>query len=759
MNVYEQVLSKLKDDDRILACALGGSRSTQQQTTSSDYDIFCIVKDSEFEAFKRQFVSTLESIENIIFAVKSDYQENMGYIFKALSLGGDSFDIRIIPLARIDEMAIRSTNIVLFDTENIYQNHVDIANDSLYDPSTIQEKRMNDYLKLCIFEYLQLQKAIINNDYSFAVCSLERIKTYYIRYIRAFLGVAPKPYHFPEKRYDFDIDPLYKNKYIIDGKMDTLINVCNVLFSDIFRVSTEKKILKTIFKDKVKYTSPVKIVFLDMEYDRDELNEPINIYVLLQCLSNDVTDNVDIQTICRQTDNEDESQVEIIDNADILLISSKVSTENVLDKIIEKYKKKPVILGGIVANHRYDDIISKYENVICVIGEGETNIDSILRHFIFYREYTAFKEALRIHDVPNLYFKWDGKVIATKRCYSDLLQVRKKPLFHPSIKDIIIKKGMARIEGSRGCPWNKCSFCVIKWKYNGRQWAEFPIEYVVDEIVHLSEQGIKTLYFTDEDFFGSLEHTTKLFSKILEHKNKGSINSKIKFWGSTSVLTLKSFGSTLHQTLKMLISAGVQGLFIGIESGSDSQLKRFNKGVTAQENSEILAILMMYGFIVDAGFIMFDPEVTINEIAENMVFIKETHLSTSTSRLAKKLRVVSHTDLHAKYISINLPLIYRGFDINLDYQFINQDVRIIIKWLDEIGKKISSETHYLQANIRGDSEKWNDPESVNKLIFLRNIEYSFIDKCLIYYKQHKKLNNSAVESIYRDIVVKLKGNL
>jgi hypothetical protein len=33
-----------------------------------------------------------------MMAVQTDYQENMGYTFKALSIDGANFDIRIIPL-------------------------------------------------------------------------------------------------------------------------------------------------------------------------------------------------------------------------------------------------------------------------------------------------------------------------------------------------------------------------------------------------------------------------------------------------------------------------------------------------------------------------------------------------------------------------------------------------------------------------------------------------------------------------------------
>lgn len=58
-----------------------------------------------------------------------------------------------------------------------------------------------------------------------------------------------------------------------------------------------------------------------------------------------------------------------------------------------------------------------------------------------------------------------------------------------------------RLEGSRGCSWNKCSFCCIGAKYADSNWNGFSIDKIITELVELSEYGFRSPYFTDEDFF------------------------------------------------------------------------------------------------------------------------------------------------------------------------------------------------------------------------------------------------------------------
>ena len=156
---------------------------------------------------------------------------------------------------------------------------------------------------------------------------------------------------------------------------------------------------------------------------------------------------------------------------------------------------------------------------------------------------------------------------------------------HIFAKRINDAKGCVRMEASRGCPWNNCSYCVLKMKYCGSKWRPYPVEKVIEEMKNLSADGVKTVYFTDEEFIsGDYDRMEQLADKIISAKKCGEISQDFNFAASTSVKAL--FGKycdrpitqeRINAVLLKLKEAGLRSLFLGIESGSDSQLRRYCK--------------------------------------------------------------------------------------------------------------------------------------------------------------------------------------
>jgi radical SAM superfamily enzyme YgiQ (UPF0313 family) len=72
-----------------------------------------------------------------------------------------------------------------------------------------------------------------------------------------------------------------------------------------------------------------------------------------------------------------------------------------------------------------------------------------------------------------------------------------------------------------------------------------------------------------------------------------------------------------------LKEAGLRRVFIGIESGVQEVLDRLKKGVTIAENLEALGILKRLGLNMAIGFIMFDPDTKLEDIMDNIAFLKE----------------------------------------------------------------------------------------------------------------------------------------
>lgn len=234
---HTNVINKLVECPDILAVALGGSRARGTHRKDSDYDLFCVIVDANFASFRNSFRLFLEDIPDVLISAEVSYLENWGYLFKAIDNQNISYDISIIPRSRISEMGVRSTNIVIKDTDGLYQACIDHADDECFKVSNIETRHLLDYSALFGFESIRLDKAIKNKDYWYAVRCLERMKNYLIRCDRIQQETFSKTCSCPEREYA-DIDDCIKKAYSIDGTLESLDHTGRklmILFAEIIQ--------------------------------------------------------------------------------------------------------------------------------------------------------------------------------------------------------------------------------------------------------------------------------------------------------------------------------------------------------------------------------------------------------------------------------------------------------------------------------------------------------------------------------------------
>lgn len=168
----------------------------------------------------------------------------------------------------------------------------------------------------------------------------------------------------------------------------------------------------------------------------------------------------------------------------------------------------------------------------------------------------------------------------------------------------------AFISSARGCP-KRCSFCsiiVMSPKYRTRS-----VSSLMNEIIELHKQdAFGHIDFLDPntlaDFRRSLEFSRELYAW----------NPGVTWSGTATADTIAAHESVINE----IGSLNCLFLEVGIESGSDSVLRRFNKRTTVAQNLRTLQILERAGIDIELDFIMFDPETTLHEIQENMTFLK-----------------------------------------------------------------------------------------------------------------------------------------
>jgi len=173
------------------------------------------------------------------------------------------------------------------------------------------------------------------------------------------------------------------------------------------------------------------------------------------------------------------------------------------------------------------------------------------------------------------------------------------------------------LQGSRGC-YGGCTFCYINPFYGqGSQWRGRTPENIIAEIDELiAKYKIKEFYFTDPNFFGPGERgqqrALRLASLLKSRKIRFGIEARV---------------NDIHdETVSALVEAGLHHLLIGLESGSDSSLKRINKMTTVAQNERAIRILRKHGIEPNIGFIMFEPDSSLEDIRVNFEFLRRNDL-------------------------------------------------------------------------------------------------------------------------------------
>lgn len=188
-------------------------------------------------------------------------------------------------------------------------------------------------------------------------------------------------------------------------------------------------------------------------------------------------------------------------------------------------------------------------------------------------------------------------------------------------------QGTVTILASRGC-YNHCSFCPVPSFYNkGALWRGRSPENIAEEITGLVDQGAKEFYFVDPNFIGPGKSGKKRILKLMDLIRP----MNIKFGMETRP------GDLDDEILESLVSSGFNSLLMGVESGSGRVLGSINKSSGAGEAEKAIALCRKHGIEPEIGFLMFVPDSSVNDLRDNIIFLKENLLLDRLERTANLL--------------------------------------------------------------------------------------------------------------------------
>ncbi len=144
------------------------------------------------------------------------------------------------------------------------------------------------------------------------------------------------------------------------------------------------------------------------------------------------------------------------------------------------------------------------------------------------------------------------------------------------------------LQVTHGCAWNKCTFCEM---YTTKKYSVKPLSTIKKELRILAEINptAKRLFIGDGDLF-SVDFTT-IIETLECIKVQLPQVKRISTYASSRALNR----FTVEQ-LQAIRNAGLELLYVGLESGDDEVLRLMNKGTTAAGQVEACTKAKSVGF-------------------------------------------------------------------------------------------------------------------------------------------------------------------
>jgi len=305
-------------------------------------------------------------------------------------------------------------------------------------------------------------------------------------------------------------------------------------------------------------------------------------------------------------------------------------------------------IGGSVFTRLINEVrknkqlFSVFDSVI--VHEGETALLNLINHL---------EKKFDIRDIPNLIYK-DDLEIKVNSLSSVGEDINSLPT--PFFEDLPLDKYLSPeliipILSSRGCYWNRCTFCDHGYGYSGK-FRPRDVDLLFNDIKTLKDK-YNSSYFTFQDEGLAPKMMVALSDKLIESKMEISWLADSRFEPSFS----KAVG-------KKLSLAGCKMLYFGLESANERVLKCMDKGIL-KEN-----VVKICKYCKDAGiwshvFLIFGfPSETQKEARETMDFILSNN-DRIRSMSFGSFQLTRHSKVYENPSSFHVSKIFHDTEIDL----------------------------------------------------------------------------------------------
>ena len=286
-----------------------------------------------------------------------------------------------------------------------------------------------------------------------------------------------------------------------------------------------------------------------------------------------------------------------------------------------------IVLGGVFASAAASEILLECAAIDAVaMGEGEGIIVDLAHGLVS----GAAPETVAGLTVRGA----DGPFATAARPRLDDLDLLPPPA-RPDLDgadEASLQGASAYVVSSRGC-YAACSFCSIHQIYGNRLVRRRSPQNVVAEITDLVRRyGITRMSFVDDLFVEPSRRGERWVHEFCDLMIEAG--APVQFYAEMRA------DSVTEGLVGHMRQAGLSRVFIGLEAGAPGVLERFNKGTTVADNEAALATLRSFfePNAIEFGYIMFEPDLTIDELQQQFDYVVGTGLC-KTTHLQNRMNV------------------------------------------------------------------------------------------------------------------------
>jgi radical SAM superfamily enzyme YgiQ (UPF0313 family) len=205
-----------------------------------------------------------------------------------------------------------------------------------------------------------------------------------------------------------------------------------------------------------------------------------------------------------------------------------------------------------------------------------------------------------------------------------------------------------RVSTSRGCV-ARCTFCsapnVSNMIQKGKAWRGRSVESVLEELEYLVKKyNYRTYDFIDSTFEDP--DGGKLGKGRIRKIAQGILDSRLNIYYNCC-MRAENWHEEDNELMDLLFRSGLEKVNVGIESGTEEELRLWDKRATVEDNIRIIRMLREHGIYLAMGFIQFHPYSTVDTLRANALFLKN-HNGHNLRRLTERLEIYPGTVIVSK---------------------------------------------------------------------------------------------------------------